>query len=177
MNRHDVRAKRKLWGLSQKELARQMGYSNSSVVANVERGVCRLSERFEERFRSIEAKLEPDALRSLRGVIDLDRDLFRTSSGVLYVVKAEGLKRYKIGIAGDPARRLRDLQMASPLKLEVIAVRQLLSPRITEFRLHRVLEKHRAWGEWYDLSDALLVELLENLGLSPNGGNDERFAP
>jgi hypothetical protein len=67
----------------------------------------------------------------------------------VYVIRATGTTLYKVGTATDPARRLADLQTASPLPLELVCT--IDGDRATETRIHRALSDRRTRGEWFDL--------------------------
>lgn len=67
---------------------------------------------------------------------------------LLYFIRADnGLM--KIGRTKNLPRRLRDLQAASPLRLNVILV--LAGSSEIEAAWHRGYAEHRRHGEWFDL--------------------------
>jgi hypothetical protein len=70
----------------------------------------------------------------------------------LYVIQAKRSTRFKVGIAGDPLKRVRDLQIGSPLDLELICSVKIETPKI-EFRAHDLLSCWRSHGEWFDLGE------------------------
>lgn len=65
-----------------------------------------------------------------------------------YLVAAEGSPLVKIGIASDPARRLRELQTGQPMDLT------LLWSATGDFErdLHAHFAAYRVRGEWFDLT-------------------------
>lgn len=73
---------------------------------------------------------------------------------LIYFVQAfGGGGAMKIGCSFDPYRRLKQLQMFSPVELVLIGF--LPGNHKDEKRLHRKFKKQRAWGEWFWADDAL----------------------
>lgn len=62
----------------------------------------------------------------------------------------------KIGVAGDPAARAKDIQTACPFEIALFRSWRLpISDRdvfMFERQLHELLAEHRLQGEWFDLS-------------------------
>ena len=63
----------------------------------------------------------------------------------------------KIGMARNPASRLRDLQVSSPYELEVLA--SYPGGAFEEKELHRKFDGHHIRGEWFDRSPEILKEI------------------
>lgn len=76
----------------------------------------------------------------------------------------------KIGISTDPETRLATLQTASavPLKIVYTLVTDT-DPRMIEAEAHRLLDKHRCAGEWFDIPPQVATEAVilaaENFGI------------
>lgn len=68
----------------------------------------------------------------------------------VYVIVCVAIPAFKIGLAWDPQRRLQQLQVGSPLELELL--RYSRGDKALELRLHRALEPWRIRGEWFDLT-------------------------
>jgi hypothetical protein len=68
----------------------------------------------------------------------------------LYIVRAAGSSRFKIGISNKPSARLVELQVGSPLKLGFVAILPVFSATL-ERAAHNLLKEWRAHGEWFDL--------------------------
>lgn len=67
--------------------------------------------------------------------------------GFVYLMAGGG--KLKIGFtAEDAQRRLYELQMASPVKLELLATTESTMQR--EFELHRKFAARRSHGEWFE---------------------------
>jgi hypothetical protein len=67
----------------------------------------------------------------------------------LYAIRAVGTGRFKIGYSEQPGSRLQDLQIGSPLRLELVSLTEIASAD-AERQAHRVLEPYRSHGEWFD---------------------------
>jgi len=82
---------------------------------------------------------------------------------VSVVAAASGLVR--IGVAGDPRKRLRELQVGSPVKLE-LALAQPHPGRLDAAAVVAALERQfadrRAHGSWYRLTAADVRSALQN---------------
>ena len=70
---------------------------------------------------------------------------------------------YKIGITGNPRKRLVDLQIGNPFKISLVGSYGLGNDVSSiETLLHGVVAKKRFSGEWFTLSVSE-VELLDSL--------------
>lgn len=83
------------------------------------------------------------------------------TTGFIYLIHAVGTKRFKIGFAIDPERRLRHLSTGSPFQLELLAVRK--GPQHHEAQMHRYFAEYRVNGEWFEprRSAEAFVEMFE----------------
>lgn len=95
---------------------------------------------------------------------------------IYYIISAE-TGRMKIGYTkGDPKKRLKSLQTGSPTKLDIVAVHP--GDLKTEADLHRQFSTDRTHGEWFDVSDDLLVHIAEiyilTIALHKNAGSEEQ---
>lgn len=71
----------------------------------------------------------------------------------IYVIQCQGF--VKIGIADNPKKRLSELQVGCPFKLELVRAFASRDPRRDEKSLHHSLGKHHERGEWFRLTDPL----------------------
>ena len=83
----------------------------------------------------------------------------------LYVISSSRLERAKIGVAGDAEKRLRELQVGSPveLKLEAELTRAYAERRDADAvaeELYRHFAGRRDRGSWYRLTVAEVREAL-----------------
>lgn len=85
---------------------------------------------------------------------------FKWEHGCIYYISSAETGRVKIGYTdGNPRKRLRALQTGSPTKLAILAVHP--GTRDTERRLHEEFSGDRTHGEWFDLSDDLIVHIAQ----------------
>ncbi len=68
---------------------------------------------------------------------------------------------YKIGIATKPKERRRSLQTGSPFKVELLKAWPVDSAREIEAALHERFGTHRKTGEWFNLPEDLVANLLQ----------------
>jgi T5orf172 domain. len=81
-----------------------------------------------------------------------------------FVYFIKGGDSVKIGMANDVRRRLNDLQVGSPIELQLIGI--MLGGRTVELRLHERFKAHRLNGEWFRLSPEL-EQFIDDVA-SPN---------
>ena len=85
----------------------------------------------------------------------------------VYIVEAEGLDRVKIGTSVRPQIRLINMQVGSPVKLHLIAVRGFIAADEIEALLHHRLKDYHLHGEWFDLSVDRAIKILEDFDPRP----------
>jgi hypothetical protein len=76
----------------------------------------------------------------------------------------------KVGYSTNPRMRLAALQTASPGPLEMVHVLATdIDGRMIEAEVHRILDRHRLAGEWFDVSPEVAIEAVgraaKNMGL------------
>lgn len=81
--------------------------------------------------------------------------------GYVYVIRCQNF--IKIGVADNPRKRVTELQVGCPYKLDLIQSFASKCPRGDERRLHNLLRKHHQRGEWFKLTDNM-IELLKTFG-------------
>jgi len=69
----------------------------------------------------------------------------------IYMIKC-GKDKYKIGCSNFPERRLHNLQVANPYKLQLIYVACCKNVYKTETLLHKTFAKYKIHGEWFRFS-------------------------
>ena len=67
----------------------------------------------------------------------------------LYAIRSTGSGLFKIGISKHPESRLQELQVGSPIRLEIVSLTDIESPG-AEREAHRALASYRLRGEWFD---------------------------
>jgi hypothetical protein len=97
----------------------------------------------------------------------------------IYIIRTKNTHFYKIGVAVNPFARIETLQIGCPEELEYVvdyaecpkdrvkAVEESCSKRLLdthrEKRLHKLLEKYRIRGEWFQDSPELQKIIKERL--------------
>jgi Meiotically up-regulated gene 113 len=67
----------------------------------------------------------------------------------LYAIRSTGSGQFKIGIPKHPESRLQELQVGSPIRLEIVSLTDIESPG-AEREAHRALASYHLRGEWFD---------------------------
>ena len=72
----------------------------------------------------------------------------------------------KIGISTDPELRLAALQTGShvALKLHYVLAFNNIDPRQIEYEAHRLLDRYRCAGEWFDVTPQMAEEAVNAAG-------------
>ncbi len=78
----------------------------------------------------------------------------------VYAIAEQG-GAIKIGVAKEPAKRLRDLQVGHPRALRLVHVAACAEARVVERAAHERLSASRASGEWFDVTEAVAIEAIE----------------
>ena len=92
-----------------------------------------------------------------------------TNLSYVYVI-AGSQGTVKVGYSTNPQMRLAALQTASPGRLDLAyALATDIDGRMIEAEAHRILDRHRLAGEWFDVSPQIATEAVEqaarNMGL------------
>lgn len=98
----------------------------------------------------------PWMLETIESQDDDNSDLcfdFDSEEYLVYLIRA-GDGPIKIGVAIDPQKRLSEIQVGNPLKLELLA--SVPGDQNTERLLHRKFSAHRMSGEWFSPEPELL---------------------
>ncbi|MEH2217588.1 MAG: GIY-YIG nuclease family protein [Nostoc sp.] len=83
------------------------------------------------------------------------------SDRFIYILKSR--QYYKIGIAKDVAKRMRELQTGDPVKHLFVSSSFFKDAPRFERRLHEAFTEYREEGEWFKLPAKKLEELIEIL--------------
>jgi len=94
--------------------------------------------------------------------------------GYIYLIRASGSDFYKIGVSGNPKKRLERLQIGCPHGLELIAELLVDSPELKEYELHKRWNRHLVRGEWFNFHPAIIPDVLACFDAVPFGS--ERVA-
>lgn len=89
----------------------------------------------------------------------------------VYIIECNGL--VKIGVAVDPAKRLKTIQTGQPVRATIYASREFSCAKVAyavENQLHRRFVRQRKVGEWFDLTPAAAKRALNGIKpLVPSG--------
>ncbi len=95
---------------------------------------------------------------------------------MIYFAQADGTDLVKIGCtAGDPTKRLRELQTGCPQPLKLIAA--VDGGEADEARWHRDFAADRVNGEWFRLTIPLLLAILAAVPRQPSGERAKQPKP
>ena len=79
--------------------------------------------------------------------------------GFIYLIDG-GNGLFKIGKAKDPYARFKDLQVGSPVKLNLLHQIDSIQPNRVEYQLHKYFDKQRNHGEWFKLTKEQVDKLI-----------------
>lgn len=89
----------------------------------------------------------------------------------VYVMECAGYT--KIGVAFNPAKRLKEINTGAPVRAVLVTAREFECSQVAhevELRLHRVFARHRSNGEWFDITPARAARALRQVSpLKPSG--------
>lgn len=93
--------------------------------------------------------------------INNDNKVKSSVPNTIYIIEHIGMKGYyKIGITADLNGRLKTINTASPLGINVIHSATTNEARLLELSLHNALDDKRTNLEWFKLSDELLDKVI-----------------
>jgi len=81
----------------------------------------------------------------------------------IYLLEAKGLNRYKIGIAASIKDRVKRIQTSSPVEIIQLHFVYLFNVFEKERDLHEKFKKYRVIGEWFELNETQLKELINEM--------------
>jgi len=80
----------------------------------------------------------------------------------VYIARLSGTSFFKIGYSIHPEKRVSDLQISSPVPLELFAAWIVPGQQI-ETQLHRKFSTRRKSGEWFELTSEDLETLVTHM--------------
>ena len=102
--------------------------------------------------------------------------------GYIYLLQAVGTDKFKIGRATDVARRIRELQTGSPIKIRYVYHAYVHNANLCEMELHNKFSHQREIGEWFALTSEdvksciflmRLIQEVEPVGSAPEEITEE----
>lgn len=85
----------------------------------------------------------------------------------IYVMKCH--EYHKIGIAANPRRRLNAIKTSNPYEVELIRAVKVPDAIGLERQLHRQFAECRVRGEWFELTDTQITEVIERISEVADG--------
>jgi hypothetical protein len=80
--------------------------------------------------------------------------------GFIYLIRAIDTAYYKIGYTNNPSRRFSQISPKMPFKTKQMKVWRTNCMDIAEKMLHEIYAEYRTNGEWFDLPDSEIYEIL-----------------
>ena len=87
------------------------------------------------------------AIPRYTGAYNIEREEY------IYVIGMETTNFYKIGCSNNPLERLKNLQTANPLPLNVVAIFTSTDMYSYESKIHEFLTEYRRKGEWFEIDN------------------------
>lgn len=86
----------------------------------------------------------------------------RSKQQYVYIIKNTETGRIKVGVGGDPEKRLKQLQTGNDCSLELVYTSFLCSNAFDlESAVHEKFQNHLVRGEWFDLPAAEVIKFLD----------------
>lgn len=82
----------------------------------------------------------------------------------IYILKSDGF--YKIGVATDVGRRVKELQTGNPHTIECVFSRQVPEAYEIEKFLHDTFAEYRVKGEWFKFDNKILEVVKDQVVFS-----------
>jgi len=83
----------------------------------------------------------------------------KSAAGYVYLVHMEGTSFYKIGKSTNVESRIKKIATFLPLEIEVVYSFAVDDMAQVEKELHSLYAAKQVRGEWYDLTDAEVLEI------------------
>lgn len=138
-------------------MKRRLEYSNFKSRKGISNRLSGLISQYKQHFKSNPFE---DFINFQDKRLDLET-LEVSNTGYIYFIGDEAVSMVKIGYSDKPSRRLRELQIGSPVKLNII--HKIKGNKITEEQLHRKFADCKSHGEWFIVKDDLKNFLIDKL--------------
>lgn len=91
--------------------------------------------------------------------------------GKVYFIKSENSNLIKIGLTyNDVNSRLKQIQTGNPEKLIIYRVVETFFPEKLEEYFHLYFEEYQKFGEWFDVPQEAIDNLIDNLWITKENG-------
>lgn len=127
-----------------------------------------LKEGMEIFFRDIDVqRSNEETLNTLYKEISKHSDgrkVIKEDRGFIYFVKSE-TNHFKIGKTTNLKSRMKTLQGASPYKLKLFCSFSADYKSKSEETLHSIFKEFRVTGEWFNITEKMIIDLLKENGI------------
>ena len=86
-----------------------------------------------------------------------------TAPNKVYLVWAKGSQMVKVGVSANPAHRVKEMQVGSPLKLVILRIVEEEDAKGLEARLHGYFKKYHSHGEWFEVSTTKACTIFDHM--------------
>ena len=83
-----------------------------------------------------------------------------SKQGYVYLIQAGESFRFKIGRSVNPVRRIKEMQVGSPIALKLLCQKKCRDMCLQESRWHEIFGCSRKHGEWFDLDEKQLPKIV-----------------
>lgn len=80
----------------------------------------------------------------------------------IYIFKTDN-NMYKIGVAENPKKRIKGVQVGCPTRVEFIFSTHSYRALNVEAIIHEVFTRHRIRGEWFEFSDSEIFLVIKEI--------------
>lgn len=82
----------------------------------------------------------------------------------MYVYVISCAAYHKVGMARDPLRRMREMQVGNPFEMRIIRTFEVADYMASsiEARTHTVLREYHVRGEWFSAPEAMVLAAVES---------------
>lgn len=108
-----------------------------------------------------EADIEP--LNFIIDSIPESDELLTDGDSYIYIIKNEVTGLTKIGMTGNPKRRLKDLDTGNGVRLSYVLCEFVQNCSTLENKLHNMYKDKREAGEWFHLSDSDIDDIAKEV--------------
>lgn len=84
-----------------------------------------------------------------------------TKANRVYFIRAINTEKFKIGISADPRKRLKTMQIGSPVKLVLSRDIECTDAALVEKKIHACFDKYKVHGEWFSLPIQQALEIFD----------------
>lgn len=126
-------------------------------------------EEFKKEYEKSRSKLDVSVKNLVNKALDLKLKKHNGQVGYVYLIRCGEFKYYKIGISkNDPHNRLSCMQSGCPFVLKFEHMVYTPDYRRLELKLHMKYKEKNKIGEWFELDDNELKDVISDMDLQTN---------